>query len=204
MLLALLLTLSPAKVFDLRDLQLDWAFSATRSVGEYGNESDFFSLGSVRSATMRANNSIRFLIKGGIGIENRCLHINITDNQIEVFDEALDLVTVLDSTSIDASTVFIRGRTLDGEYIVSGTLDRHRQSILTISATQSDDVMMIRGSPPKAMEAKDVAARLAPAIGIIFFMGFGRMFRARFWNQFSHMNTRSLQNRINELKQQGK
>jgi hypothetical protein len=129
--------------------------------------------------------------------------MNITEDQVEVSD-ASELLAVLHSAFVDTHTVFLRGRTLDDKYILSGTLSRRRQSILAIASTHSDDVILLRGTPPKVMAAKDIAARLAPGLGILFFMGFGRVFRSRFWKQFSHMNTRSLQNRINELRQQGK
>jgi hypothetical protein len=184
--------------FSLRSLQLNWAFSVARSSGLFGAPSDYFATGSVRSAVMKSNHSIRFRVSSSRPFDSALLHFNVTDDEISVFDANLSALAQLKCFWADTGAVFARGGSADGRYALSGLLGPARQSMLTITATDSDEVILIRASPPTKVEKGDLLRKLLPAIAIIFFVGFGRPYQKRFWRQYRQLNTRSLQNRMRE------
>jgi hypothetical protein len=92
----------------------------------------------------------------------------------------------------------------DQIYAISGLLSPSQESILTITATDSDEVVVIRGSPPQKITNSDLLRKLMPAIAIIFFYGFGKPFQKRFWKQYRQLNTRSLHNRMRETQVRAK
>ena len=96
-------------------------------------------------------------------------------------------------------TIFIKG-TFEEKYYVTGILatsGRHL-SELTVTVKDTDTVYLVRVKPEKVLSPAEYFAKLSPAIAILFFMGFGRTYRKRFWRQFNQMNTVTLQRHIDE------
>jgi hypothetical protein len=153
---------------------------------------------------MKTNRSIRFSVKSGPPIGHRLLHFNISEDEIEVFDVNLSTVARLKCFPGDQATVFVRGLSADQTWAITGFLGPKEQSIVTITSTESDEVIVIRGNPPPTVTTGDLIRRLLPAIAIVFFFGFGKIYQKRFWRQYRQMNTRSLQNRIRETKNRAK
>ena len=187
--------------FSLYDLQKDWSFSVAKQSALFGDASDFHVRGNIQSYVMKANNSIKFVVKSGYALGDPVWHINVTDDTAEVFDKALNPVALLKFGYADDVSAFVRGTALDGNFSISGVVGPMRQSVLTITATDSDLVFVVRATPPVEITGVQIVQKLIPSFCIVLFMGFGRIYRRRFWDQFSQMNTRTLQNRIQEAKQ---
>jgi hypothetical protein len=190
--------------FVLKDLQIDWSFSVTKSSGPYGEATDYFLRGSVKSAVMKSNSSVRFRIKSRRALGHELIHFNVTDDAIDVFDGNLATIAQFKCFRADQTTVFARGMSADQIYAISGLLSASQESIVTITATDSDEVFVIRGSPPPKITNSDLLRKLMPAIAIIFFYGFGKPFQKRFWKQYRQLNTRSLHNRMRETQDRPK
>jgi hypothetical protein len=190
--------------FPLKALQLDWSFSLTKSSGPYGEPMDYSVRRLVRSSRMKSNSSVRFLIKSSKPLGNQLFHFNLTNDEIEVFDRDLSTIARMKAFWADSATVFVRGISSDQRYAISGLLSPTQHSIVTITATDSDEVTVIRASPPQNVTAANLIQRILPAVAIVFFIGFGRPFQKRFWAQYRQMNTRSLQNRMRETQDRAK
>lgn len=186
--------------FDLHELQRDWSFSVAHQSGQFGAESDFHVIGKISSYTMLVNDSVKFKVKSGRALGDPMLHFNLTSNSVEVFAENLSLLAVMDFVAVDTDSLFVRGTTSDGKFAISGVMGLKAPSVITLTSTQDDEVFVIRGTLPAEVTMGQIIARLVPGMSILFFMGFGRIYRKRFWLQFSQMNTRTLQNRLNEAK----
>ena len=190
--------------FHLTELETDWIFSVARQSGQFGDDTDFHVRGKVQSYVMKANNSIKFAVKSGHALKDPVFHINVTGDTAEVFDTSLAPVALLKFTGADDVSAFVRGTAFDGQFAVSGIVGPNRQCVLTVTATDSDLVLVIRATPPPRITSAQIVTKLIPSFCIVLFMGFGRVYRRRFWDQFSQMNTRTLQKRINEAKQREK
>ncbi|OHT08017.1 hypothetical protein TRFO_23641 [Tritrichomonas foetus] len=183
--------------FDLIDLYGDWNVLITHSNGQFSDE-DFQFSPSIKMFIMKINGSVK-ITTTALRYIGKLYHANVTDNVIELFDDQLSLVSTISASKLDNQTVFLRGVSPNEDYLVSGFMSPNHKSIITITSTKSDDVYIIRGKPPKVITATEIIQRLLPALSILIFMGFGRVYRARFWNQYAQMNTRTLQKRINEV-----
>jgi hypothetical protein len=150
---------------------------------------------------MRVNDSIRLQVKCAPPIRNHLLHVNITDDGAEVFDASLSLIARLKFGAVNGSVVFLRGVSTDGQYAFAGLINEASTSVVTGTATGSDEVFVIRATPPAEIGVGEIIVRLFPAIAVVFFAGFGKTYRRRFWRQYRTMNTRSLQNRMRETEQ---
>jgi hypothetical protein len=186
---------------NLRRLPRDWRFSISRSLGQFGDSSDFLTHGSVTSRVIDSNNSVRLDVKCAAPIGNRVVHLTLRGDAADVFDASLSIIARLKFGAVNTSTAFLRGISADGRFDFAGLVREDATSVLTATATESDEVFVIRATPPAQVGAGEIIARLLPAIAVVFFAGFGRTYRKRFWRQYRTMNTRSLQNRMRETQQ---
>lgn len=184
--------------FDLELLQLDYSFSVTYASGQFGDITKQISA-RTETAIMKANNSVRVRVKNTDKfLISDLLHFNITDRTIEMFDKNLTLVATLEATRADNYSVYLIGSNPTHTHTITGLVSPTKLSIITIASMIDDSSVVIRLSPPKKVTTASIISRIAPSIGIVFFLGFGRTYRNRFWRQFRTMNTGTLQNRMNE------
>lgn len=189
---------------ELHKLDENWKFSVTKSSGSYGEQDDFQARGKIMAFTRKTNNSIVFHVKSGNRLGDPTYWFNITDDNVEMFDANLSLIAVMKASNADNSSLALRGSTIDGKYTIAGIANPRRQSIITLTTLEDDTVYVIRATAPAHMTTGQVITKIIPSFCIIFFMGFGRTYRNRFWRQYRHMNTRTLQNRIHEVQQRNK
>lgn len=182
--------------FDLIDLHDDWDVLITHSSGQFlDKETQFQIHPKINMYILKSDGSIEIETKANRHI-SRLYYSNITNNKIELFDLNKTLMATMFASKLDNQTVTIRGTSTEGNYTIFGFASPFQKSLITVTSTQSDDVYFIRGIPPHKLTPTEIITRILPSIGIVVFMGFGRIYRARFWRQYNQMNTRTLQNRI--------
>lgn len=190
--------------FDLIDLHMDWDILFSHSSGQFSDEQTRFQFSpKITMSIYKVNGSVKIQTTA-LQHMARLYHANITGNKIELFAQDLSLIATMNAYKLDNQTVTIRGSSLDGVYTIFGYMSPFQKSLITVTSTNSDDVYTFRGIPPHIITASEIFVRILPSIAIVFFMGFGRIYRARFWRQYSQMNTRTLQNRINKASSQNK
>ena len=188
--------------FDLIDLHDDWDVLITHSSGLFSDKETRFQIHpKINMYIMKANGSVEIETKATRHI-SRLYHSNITNNKIELFNINKSLIATITAYRLDNQTVSLRGSSTDGNYSIFGYASPFQKSLITVTSTKSDDVYFIRGIPPHRLTATEFISRILPSIAIVIFMGFGRIYRARFWRQYGQMNTRTLQNRINTASKQ--
>lgn len=104
---------------------------------------------------------------------------------------------------IDNDHLLIRGQK-NGQFSITGILSSKEMSELTITHFNSDKVTLVRVTPEKELTKTQLLTKLMPGICILFFYGFGRRYRERFWKQFNKMNTVTLQRHINRATKEAK
>ena len=177
-----------------------WNVLISEVTGQYGNSLYQFTP-KPRMDTMLSNNSLRieFELSGYSRKERIIFHANITDNIIELFNENLDPLVNITASYLSEDSIIVRGNSLDN-YSISGVLSPQRPSMLILQSRFDDKVKTVRLEMRKLVTSTNIITRLLPSFFILLTLGFGRIYRKRFWAQYSLMNTRTLQRRINEAK----
>ena len=184
--------------FNLIDLHTDWDVLITHTSGLFSEKETQYQFNpGISMYIMKANGSVLIETKALRHI-SRLYHANVSNNKIELFATNMSLIASLVASKLDNQTVSIRGTSPNGAYSIFGYMSPVEKSLITITSTNSDDVYIIRGIPPHRLTAPEIISRILPSIAIVVFMGFGRIYRARFWRQYSQMNTRTLQNKIDQ------
>lgn len=180
--------------FDIRDHK-DWLVSLSHL------SNPFFQI-EIRtdSFVMLSNNSILSQIYSTPPIGNTIFHFNITSNVIDVFDVSMQPKATVKMLPIDEENIALRGYSNDNEYDIYGYISSNKKktSQIFIASLDRSDVYVMNNIMQKNITLFEILERLTPGLCVLFFMGFGKLYQKHFWNQFSQMNTRTLQNRINE------
>ena len=104
---------------------------------------------------------------------------------------------------LDNNTIYISGSTTDNSRYISGFVSTSNLAI-TIASMETDEIILVSSIPPEPITYWDIMGRLLPGICVLFFFGFGNIYKQRFWSQYSQMNTYTLKKRINEAKSNNK
>ena len=192
-----LVSCSTNQPFDIKSLKV-WDLLVTHAIGQFGDE-HYQVHAHADCIIMQANQSVRCAVKSGRLLGNPTFYFNIDDESIEMFDEALEHIATLSLHYLGNLTAYFKGATVNGEKLISGHVSKNSQNmIIAISSTRSDEVTMITGTTPNTLTPTRLFVKLIPALLIIFFFGFGKAYRKRFWKQFNQMNTNTLKMRISE------
>ena len=182
--------------FPISDLSGEWGSLLTHSNGPFSDE-DFQFGPRFKMYVMKVNGSFRIQTTALRHI-GKLYHANFTDNSIELYDEELATIANFDVSRLSNEEILVRGETADRQFSIFGSVSCKHQSVLSMVSKTSDDVYVLRLSPPRTVTAGEVIQRMLPGLSILIVMGFGRVYRARFWSQYAQMNTRTLRKRINE------
>ncbi|EAY04350.1 hypothetical protein TVAG_070000 [Trichomonas vaginalis G3] len=118
-------------------------------------------------------------------------------NIFSVIDNDNSTLFEIDYKEVDSHSLLIRGAK-PGNSTLTGTISYDTPSLLTFTFANTDKSVLMRITPEKELTKLQLLTKLTPAICILFFYGFGRQYRRRFWSQFNRMNTATLQRHINQ------
>ena len=198
-----LLNLSKSLFFDDNKLNTGYYITVGYAEGEYGSLANITN-SKVRVNGYRHNEShvLEFEKKKPFFVTANSINFEFQDDGLINLYSAFywnkyesDLVY----EKLSNQTIFVKG-TFEKNYFVSGIISTNGKHLseLTITVKDTDTVILIRAKPEKVLSPAEYFAKLSPAIAILFFMGFGRTYRKRFWKQFNQMNTVTLQRHIDE------
>ena len=175
--------------------------------GEFGEKNDFTAT-KIRINGYRTNHSqyLEFEKYLPSFLDEKFFNFQINeDGTINLYydENWTEIPSYLTYTQFDTSNIFVQGNIME-KYIISGLISSQSYSELTVTIKDTDEVIITRIKPEKVLTKTDYLTKLTPSFAILFFMGFGRIYRKRFWKQYNKMNTATLQRHINEAEEKEK
>ena len=188
--------------FNIYDLAVNWDLLITHSTGEFSDKETQFQFSpTIKTFIMKSNGSVKIETTASRYI-SKLYHANISNNKIEFFDSNLDKLADIHVTRQNDTFAYLKGNS--SHFNIFGFVSPLERSMMSIVSTNSDEVYLFRGKPPHVITPSELIQRILPSVAILFFMGFGRVYRVRFWKQYNQMNTRTLQNKINQASKEQK
>lgn len=181
----------------LSKFMVNWRANYMYTNGQYG---DNFTKSFFKVRKFKLNNgTIGIDIEMDLSKKSFSYQFQFSDELVSVFNENSELVLPINYHFYDDNTISLHG-VYQSQFNVVGILSLSNPSQITFSSRVSDEVYIVQLIAPVKLTFTDYFVKLSPAFAIVFFMGFGRYYRSRFWKQFNQMNTRTLQRAINEAK----
>lgn len=164
------------------------------------SESSISNSEKIRFFKYSMNNTFRVEYRSGLNKSYLTYHFDFDDDEGFVVSDSNHEPVIEGSVLLLLNgTLYFSGK-FNNNLSITGLFDIQMPSEAIIRDTTNGKSSIIRVIPAKRITYTELVHRLTPAFAILFFYGFGRNFRKRFWRQFNQMNTLTLQNRMNEAK----